>query len=82
MWDSPLYAVITINEYELWAHSRAIGEQSQAGKTKLNAGREMAESERSHVALPETDTKTLSGKPQPRDNTQINKKWIKLRCKS
>ena len=47
-------------------------EQSQEGKTKLNAGRKKAESVRSHVALPETDAGTLPGKPQPHGNTQIN----------
>ena len=43
-----------------------------AGKTKLNAGRKEAESERSHGALPETDAITLAGKPQSCGNTQIN----------
>ena len=52
------------------AYSKA--EFSQAGKSKLNTGRKEAESERIHVAQPETDTKTLSGKPQPRGNTQNN----------
>ena len=42
------------------------------GETKLNARGKKAESERSHVALLETDTGTLPGKPQPRGNTQIN----------
>ena len=42
------------------------------GKTKLNAGRKEAESKRSHVALPETDARTLPGKPQPCGYTQIN----------
>ena len=42
------------------------------GKTKLNAGRKEAESERSHVALPLTDSGTLPDKPQPCGNTQIN----------
>ena len=35
------------------------GELSIVGKTKLNAGRRKAESVRSHVALPETDARTL-----------------------
>ena len=48
-------------------------EQSQAGKTKLNAGRKKMESVRSHVAPLETDTGTWPGKPQPHGNTQINR---------
>ena len=46
-------------------------ELSQAGKTKLNAGRRKAESERSNVASLEPDG-TLCSKPQPRGDTQIN----------
>ena len=38
----------------------------------MNAGRKEAESERSHVAPPETDDGTLAGKSQPRDDIQIN----------
>ena len=47
-----------------WACDRV--EQSETGKTKLNAGRKKAESERSHESPPETDAK-----PQPCSNTQI-----------
>ena len=43
------------------------------GKTKLNAGRKKVESERNHVALLETDAKTLAGKPQQCGDTQINR---------
>ena len=44
------------------------------GKVKLNAGRKKAESMRSHVALPETDSRngTLSGKSQTYGNRRIN----------
>ena len=38
----------------------------------MNAGREKAESERSHVAVLETDARTLPGKPQSHGDTQIN----------
>ena len=41
-------------------------------KTKLNAGRNKYELKRSHVAPSEKDAGTLSGKPQPRGDTQIN----------
>ena len=34
-------------------------------------GEKKAESKRSHVVLPETDARTLTGKPQPCGNTQI-----------
>ena len=40
-------------------------------KTKLNAGRKEAATERSHIALLEPNG-TLAGKPQPCGNTQIN----------
>ena len=43
------------------------------GKTNLNAGRKKVESKRSDVAPPETDTRTLPNKPQPRGDTQIAK---------
>ena len=46
------------------------------GKTKLNTGRKEAESERSHVALPEIDSRTFPGKPQPRGNAQINRNGL------
>ena len=46
------------------------------GKTKLNAGKKEAESERSHVALLETDARILPGKPQPRGNTQISRNGL------
>ena len=46
------------------------------GKTKLNAGRKKAELERSHVALPQTEARTLLGKPQPCGDTQINRNWL------
>ena len=59
-----------MNKETALAYSKV--ELSQAGKTKLNAGRKKAESERSHVALPETDTGTLPGKPQPHGNKQTN----------
>ena len=36
------------------------------------------ESERSHVALLETDAKTLSGKAQPRGDTQITRNGLNL----
>ena len=39
------------------------------GKTKLNAGGKGGV--RSHVALPETDARTLPGKAQPHGDTQI-----------
>ena len=43
------------------------------GKTKLNAGRKKAETERSYVAPPETDVRwNLAGKPQPCGDTQNN----------
>ena len=42
------------------------------GKTKLSAGRKKAESERIHVALQETDVRTLPSKPQPCGDTQID----------
>ena len=42
------------------------------GKTKLNAGRKEADSERNHVVLPKTDVRTLPGKPQPCGHTWIN----------
>ena len=45
-------------------------------KTKLNVGRKEAESKKSHVAMPETDARTLNGKPQPRGNTQINRNGL------
>ena len=43
------------------------------GKTKLSAGRKEIESERSHVAPPETDIGVLPSKPQPLGDTQIIK---------
>ena len=46
------------------------------GKTKLNAGRKEAESERSHVAPLETDAGTLTGKLQPSGDTQINRNGL------
>ena len=46
------------------------------GKTKLYAGRKKEKLERSHVSPPETDAKTLAGKPQPCGNTQINKNGL------
>ena len=46
------------------------------GKTKLNAGRKKEEKERSHVALPDTDTGTFPGKPQPRGDTQSNRNGL------
>ena len=44
------------------------------GETKLNGRRKKTESERSHVAPPETDTqdRTSPGKPQTCGDTQIN----------
>ena len=39
----------------------------------MNDGRKEAESRRSHVSLPETDTGTLAGKPQTRGDTQMNR---------
>ena len=36
-------------------------------------GKRRVESERSHVALPEMDVRTLASKPQPRGDTQINR---------
>ena len=39
----------------------------------MEVGRER---ERNHVAPPETDTRTLAGKPQPRGKTQINRKGL------
>ena len=41
------------------------------GKTKLNAGRKKAELERSRIASPEIDIRTLLGKSQPCGDTQI-----------
>ena len=41
-------------------------------ETKLNAGREKAESERSYVASLKPD-RTLSGEPQPHGVTQITR---------
>ena len=45
------------------------------GKTKLEAGKKKAKSERSHVAPLEPD-RTLAGKPQPCDDTQINRNGL------
>ena len=45
------------------------------GKTKLNAEREKAESERSHVAPPEPDG-TSPDKPQACNDTQINRNGL------
>ena len=59
-----------MNKETALAYNKA--ELSQAGKTKLNAGRKRAESERCHVALIETDTGTLPGKLQSHGDTQIN----------
>ena len=42
------------------------------GGTKLNTERKEEESERSHVATPETYARTLPGKPQPHHDTQID----------
>ena len=39
----------------------------------MNDGKKKAESERSHVAPLETDTRTLPGKPQPHGDIQINR---------
>lgn len=47
-----------------------------AGEIKLNIGRTEAELERSHVALLETDSRTLPGKPQPNVNTEINRNGL------
>ena len=47
----------------------------------MNVGRKKEELKISHVALPETDARTLDGKSQPHGNTQINK-CVKLICKS
>ena len=41
----------------------------------VNAGRKEAESERSHVSLPEPD-ETLPSKPQPHSNTQITRNGL------
>ena len=38
----------------LWAYSRTIGEQSQVGKTKLNAGRNEVEPEKIQVVMEES----------------------------
>ena len=35
-----------------------------------------AESERSHVAMPKTDAKTLAGKQQPCGDTKINRNGL------
>ena len=43
------------------------------GKSKQNAGRKEEELERSHVAPPETDARTLASKPQPHGDTQTNR---------
>ena len=42
----------------------------------LNAGRKEAESESSHVAPPDTDARTLPGKPQPCGDTQITRNGL------
>ena len=43
------------------------------GKTKLNAGRKKAKSRRSHVALPEIDSRqNLASKPQSCGDIQMN----------
>ena len=46
------------------------------GKTKLNAGRKEAESERSHVPPLDTDARTLPGKPESCSNTQITRNGL------
>ena len=46
------------------------------GKTKLSAGRKEEESERSHAALLETDTRTLDSKPQPHGYTDIDRNGL------
>ena len=38
--------------------------------------RKMVETEGRHVAQPKTDARTLPGKPQPRDNTQIDRNGL------
>ena len=43
------------------------------GKTKPSGVRKEAESERSHVASPETDAETLPGKSQPIGDPKINR---------
>ena len=56
MQDSLLYMCCfywLMNKKDAWAYDRT--EERQAGKTKLNAGKEKAESERYHVAPLETD---------------------------
>ena len=39
-------------------------------------GERRTESERCHVAPPETDAGTLAGKPQPHGHTQINRNGL------
>ena len=47
------------------------------GKTKLNARRKNAESERTHVTPPETDFgQNLVSKPQPCGDTQITRNGL------
>ena len=46
------------------------------GKTKLSAGKNEVELEGSHVALTETDAGTLASKPQPYDDSQINRNGL------
>ena len=45
-------------------------------KTKWNPRRKKEELERSHVALSETDARTLAGKSQPCGDTQINRNGL------
>ena len=49
-----------------------IGEQSEVGKTKLNAGRKKAESGRSHGAAVRDRCRNFAGRPQPHGDAQIN----------
>ena len=53
---SPSVYVVLLLVNELSCFSQWLSRTELGGKTKLNARRKKAESERSHVALPETNT--------------------------
>ena len=79
MWDFPLYAVNVllplVNKKAalgLWQHGI-----ERVGNSKQRRAERKAESERCHVAPPETESRTLAHKPQPHGNTKINRNGFK-----
>ena len=60
-----------VNEETALAYSRA--EYSKTGNPSRDRGGKRAEIERHHVAAKGKRCQNLTGKPQPHDDTQINR---------